>query len=70
MIKNRDKLRRFYRDLIKREKLPFDEALRVYEQLHAEAVSLGAISSETIMNGIEVDIRIAKALRNVTRCAR
>jgi len=62
MIKNKEKLNRFYDKLIEEENLSHKEALSIYEQLHREAVSLGAISSQNIWDGIEVSIRIAKAL--------
>ena len=62
MIKDREKLNSFYNKLIEEENLSHKEALSIYEQLHREAVSLGAISSHNIWDGIEVSIRIAKAL--------
>jgi hypothetical protein len=33
--------------------------------LHKKAVSLGAINSENILDGLEVDLRIAKAINKV-----
>jgi hypothetical protein len=65
MIRNRCKLDEFYRKLDAKEKLSYKEALAIYEMLHKEAVSLGVISSENIMEGIEVDLRIAKAINRV-----
>jgi hypothetical protein len=65
MIRNRRKLDEFYRKLDAKEKLSYKEALDIYEMLHKEAVSLGVISSENIMDGIEVDLRIAKAINRV-----
>ena len=66
MIKNRAKLERFYKELDRREKLSYKQALAIYEALHKEAVSLGAISSENILEGLEVDLRIAKAINGLT----
>jgi hypothetical protein len=65
MIKNRAKLERFYKELDRREKLSYKQALAIYEALHKEAVSLGAISSENILEGLEVDLRIAKAINGL-----
>ena len=62
---NRDKLDKFNRKLIEREDIRLGDAMRIYEELHAEAVSLGVISSDNIMDGIEVDIRLAKALNSL-----
>lgn len=66
MIKNKRKLNRFYRKLIEEENISHKEALRIYEALHEEAVSLGAINSENILEGLEVDLRIAKAINGLT----
>jgi hypothetical protein len=47
------------------ENLSHREALTIYEMLHKEAVSLGAINSENILDGLEVDLRIARAINKV-----
>ncbi len=55
----------FYRKLDAEENLSHREALAIYEMLHKEAVSLGAINSENILDGLEVDLRIARAINKV-----
>ena len=65
MIQNRHELEEFYRKLDAEENLSYKEALAIYEMLHNEAVSLGAINSANILDGLEVDIRIAKAINRV-----
>jgi len=65
MVKNKLKLKRFYQKLIEQEKLSHKEALAIYESLHTEAVSLGAINSENILEGLEIDIRIAKEINGL-----
>jgi len=55
----------FYRRLDAEENLSHGEALAIYEMLHKEAVSLGAINSENILDGLEVDLRIARAINKV-----
>ena len=65
MIQNRHKLDEFQRKLDAEESLSYTEALAIYEMLHKEAVSLGAINSENILDGLEVDLRIAKAINKV-----
>ena len=67
MVRNKPKLNRFYQSLIKKEKLPYKKALRVYEALLEEATSLGVINSKNILEGLEIDIRIAKALNGLTK---
>ena len=65
MIRNGHKLEGFQRRLDAEENLSYQEALAIYETLHKEAVSLGAISSENMLDGLEVDLRIAKATNSV-----
>lgn len=65
MIKNRDKLNDFYRKLIEQEDIPHKKALAIYDALHKEAVALGTISHESIWDGFEVDVRIAKAINGL-----
>lgn len=65
MVRNKHKLNEFYRKLIEEENISHKQALSIYEMLHREAVSLGAISSENILEGLEVDLRIAKAINGL-----
>ncbi len=65
MIKNKQKLEEFYRKLDAEENLSYKKALAIYEALHMEAVSLGAISHENIWDGFEAVLRIARAINKV-----
>jgi hypothetical protein len=65
MIRNKRKLNEFYRKLDAEENLSYKKALAIYEALHKEAVSLGVINSENILEGLEVDLRIAKAINGL-----
>lgn len=65
MIKNKRKLERFYQSLLKKEHFSYQEALAIYEALHQEAVSLGAINSKNILDGLEANLRIAMALNSL-----
>lgn len=65
MIRNNTKLNKFYRELIEKENLSYKQALSIYEALHKEAVSLGVINSENILEGLEIDLRIAKAINGL-----
>jgi hypothetical protein len=67
MVINSPKLRQFYRKLLAEENLSHGEALRIYDALHEEALTLGAISSENVWDGFEVDLRIARAMRGLKR---
>ncbi len=65
MIKNRKKLEELERRLAKTENLSYQEALVIYDALYKEAVALGAIDSENILDGLDADIRLAKALNSL-----
>ena len=65
MIQNGQQLNDLYRRLDAQENLSYREALAIFEMLHREAVSLGAINFENILDGLEVDLRIAKAINKV-----
>jgi len=65
MVKNKVKLSKFYRKVIEEENISHKQALSIYEALHKEAVSLGIINSENILEGLEVDLRIAKAINGL-----
>jgi hypothetical protein len=65
MIKNKTKLKKFYQGLIAQENISYEEAVSIYEALHQEAVSLGVINSENILEGLEIDLRIAKAINGL-----
>lgn len=66
MIKNKLKLKRFYQKLIEKENISHKEALSIYEMLYKEALSLGIINSKNILDGLEVDLRVAKAINRLT----
>ena len=66
MIRNRHKLNKCYQKIFKEENLSHKKALSIYEALHKEAVSLGIINSENILEGLEVDLRIAKTVNGLT----
>ena len=65
MIRDRNKLEEFERKLLKTESLPYEKALAVYEALFREAVSLGVISADNILEGIEVDIKVATIINQL-----
>ncbi|MBT9131646.1 hypothetical protein B9J77_01995 [candidate division NPL-UPA2 bacterium Unc8] len=66
MVRNKLKLDKFYRKLMERENISHREALLIYEALHKEAVSLGIISSKNILDGLGIDLRIARAINGLT----
>ena len=65
MIKNAKKLAEFERKMLETEDLSYEQKLKIFDWLFREAVSLGVINDKNIMDGIEVDIRIAKAVNGL-----
>ena len=65
MIKNAAMLREF-EDALSREegRLPFDHAMRIFTSMWNEAKGLGIVPFKDPLEGIEVDIKIAKVLNS------
>jgi len=66
MIRNTKILKKFERELIRKRKPDYFENLRVFESLYKEAMHLGIFPLKDPLEGIEVDIKLARAL-NVRR---
>lgn len=64
MIKDRHKLEELERKLIGSENLSYKKKLALFDALFKEAVSLGIFNDDNILDGIEVDIKIAKAINS------
>ena len=67
MIKNAKKLAEFEKKLLETENFSLKQKFKIFDALYKEAVSLGIFNDKNIMEGIEVDIRIAKALNGLNR---
>jgi hypothetical protein len=67
MIKNPQKLRAFEAELVKAEKIDIDRNFRLLDALYEEALALGVFPPKDALEGIEVDIRIARAVNRVQR---
>ncbi|NLH43345.1 MAG: hypothetical protein GX448_16010 [Planctomycetes bacterium] len=67
MMMNTPEFQEFNRRLDVEERLSHEESLRIYDALHEEAQALGAISSENIWDGFEIDLRIASAMKGLKR---
>ena len=64
MIKNPKKLREFEDNFLRASgPWPYEQALRHFTALWQEAVSLGVLPPQDPLEGIEVDIRIARVLK-------
>jgi hypothetical protein len=66
MITNGD-FQEFEKNLIRDEGLDIERNFRIAEALYAEAISLGVLPLKDPLEGIEVDIWLAKVINSVPR---
>ena len=66
MIKTGE-FQKFEMELAKKERLNISRNFRIVEALYKEAVALGVIPLKNPLEGLEVDIRIAKVINHVPK---
>ena len=67
MVKDKKSLEEFEKEFIKNHKIDIEKKLKIYEELLKFAVELGKFKSENLLEGIEVDIKYARAINGVKR---
>jgi len=67
MNKRRAGLQAFESERIRSDKMDLDQKFRILDALYEEAVMLGVLPPKDPLEGIEVKIRIAKAVNSVQR---
>jgi hypothetical protein len=67
MVKNPKRLAEFELEELKKESIPYAEALKRFEGLWQEGIVLGVLPPKNPLEGIETDIRIARILNSCTR---
>jgi hypothetical protein len=65
MIKDAKLLAEFEKKELRKEKSDYQNALRLFEGMWKEAMLLGVIPLKDPLEGIEVDIKIARILNDV-----
>jgi hypothetical protein len=65
MPHRRNELLKFERDFLRKEKVDMARNFHMMEALYKEAVTLGAIPLKNPLDGIEVDLKIAKVINSV-----
>jgi len=65
MVKDTRKLDAFEKEFLKSENTDLKKNFKIIEALYDEAVALGALPLENPLEGIEVDIRIARVINSV-----
>ena len=67
MVKDVPELDRFEKELMRLQKPDPVRNFKIVEALYDEAVALGAFPLKDPLDGIEVDIKIAKAVNGVSK---
>jgi hypothetical protein len=66
MIKNIG-LKKFEMEWLRKEKVDVMRNFRIIEALYKEAVALGTIPLKTPLDGLDVDIKIARVINSVSK---
>lgn len=64
MIKNPELLKKFEDSFIRDEALSFHQAVKLFTAMWNEGVKLGVLPPKEPLEGIEIDIRIARVLNS------
>lgn len=67
LIKNKNAVRSLEKAILRKEKPVFAKNIRLFEALYREAVLLGAFPPQDKLSGIDVDIKIARAINRVSK---
>lgn len=65
MIKNKILLEQFEQELVKKSKPDYHQNMEIFEGMYKEAVYLKAIPMIDPLDGLEVDIKIARVINSV-----
>lgn len=64
MIKNVHFLEKIEKDLILKNKLSYEQSLKIFESMWKEGIKLGILPLKDPSDGLEVDLKIAKILNS------
>ena len=67
MVKNEETVRRLERSILRREKPDYLKNSRLVEAMYKEAVILGAFPLKDKLSGLDIDIKIARAINSVSK---
>jgi len=67
LVKNGEAVRRLEKAIIRKDKPNFQKNMRLVEAMYKEAVSLGAFPPQDRLSGIDVDVRIARAINRISK---
>jgi len=70
MVKNKEGLQEFEKELIKKEKVDVKKNFRIVDALFYEAAELGIIPLKNPLDGFETDLKIANIINSVPKTSR
>ncbi len=65
MIQNPSKLEQFHHEFLSKENIPYPRALKFFESLYQEAKALGVFNDHNILEGLEVNLRLARGIHQL-----
>ena len=67
MIKNGEAVRSMEKAILRKEKTDLSKNIRILQALYKEAVFLGAFPPQDRLSGLDIDIKIARAINSVSK---
>lgn len=67
MIKNGEAVRSMEKAILRKEKADLSKNIRILQALYKEAVFLGAFPPQDRLSGLDIDIKIARAINSVSK---
>lgn len=65
MLKKNAELLRFEKEFVKKEKVDIKKNFRIVEDMYSQAVFLGVFPAKEKLDGLEIDIKIARVVNSV-----
>jgi len=67
LIKNGEAVRSMEKAILRKEKTDLSKNIRILQALYKEAVFLGAFPPQDRLSGLDIDIKIARAINSVSK---
>jgi len=67
VIKNVHFLEKIEKDIILKNKLSYEQSLKIFESMWKEGIKLGILPLKDPLDGLDVDLKIAKILNSCSK---
>jgi len=67
VIKNVHFLEKIEKDIILKNKLSYEQSLKIFESMWKEGIKLGILPLKYPLDGLDVDLKIAKILNSCSK---